>query len=203
MPTLLDRYLAGDRIEVWNELVALGDAVRREAVQADAIAVAEETMRRARYHIELVITRLAGMGYRFAAPAIERELDRVRKNITEPKFNSIMLRQVQNAVAAGSLPASALNPKEHPAFKRTLATLRKKQGALEAELERMATLSPLENPRVFYPPEEQTIENLAATERVAKGPLPISVRSWYKHVGYVCLGGAHPVLNPDGCATGW
>jgi hypothetical protein len=36
------RYLAGDRIEVWNELVALGEAVRRE-----------KTMRRARYNIEL------------------------------------------------------------------------------------------------------------------------------------------------------
>jgi hypothetical protein len=112
--TFLDRYVAGDRVEVWNELAALGEAVRREPVQADAIAVAEETMRRPRHNIELLITRLAGMGYRFAAPAMERELDRINEDITDPKFNSFMLRQVQTAVAAGRLRASALNPKEPP-----------------------------------------------------------------------------------------
>jgi hypothetical protein len=26
MRTLLDRYVAGDKVEVWNELVALGEA---------------------------------------------------------------------------------------------------------------------------------------------------------------------------------
>ena len=175
--------------------------MRRKPVQADAIAVAEETMRRARHNIELLIARLAGMGYRFAAPAMERELDRINKDIAEPKFNSYSLRQAQAAVAAGKLPASALNPKEHPAFKLTLGPLRKKKVALEAELERMTTMPPLENPRVFYPPEEQTSENLEDTERVAKGPLPLSIRSWYQHIGYVSLGGSHPALNPDGCAT--
>lgn len=201
MPTFLDRYLAGDRIGVWNELVALGEAARRKPVQADAEAVAEETMRRARCNVELLITRLAGMGYRFAAPTIERELEKIQKNITEPKFNSYVLRQLEKAVAEGKLPESALNPKEHPSFKLTLATLRKKKVALEAELERMATMDPLQNPRVFYPPEEQTSENLKSTEKVAKGPLPLSIRSWYRHVGYVSFSGAHPVINPDGCAT--
>jgi hypothetical protein len=65
----------------------------------------------------------------------------------------------------------------------------------------MEAMPPLENPRVFYPPEEQTKKNLARTEKFTKGPLPLSIRIWYQHVGYVSLAGSHPVLNPDGCAT--
>ena len=94
MPTFLDRYLTGDRIGVWNEFVALGEAVRRrKALLADAEAVAEETMRRARCNIELLISRLAGMGYRFAAPAIERELETIQKSIAEPKLDAYVLSQ--------------------------------------------------------------------------------------------------------------
>ena len=181
--------------------MALGEAVRRrKALLADAEAVAEETMHRARCNIELLISRLAGMGYRFAAPAIERELETIQKSITEPKLNAYVLSQLQKAVAAGKMPASVLNPKENPGFKLHLATLQKKKVALEAEIERMATMDPLENPRIFYPPEEQTAKNLKATEKVAKGPLPLSIRSWYRHVGYVSFAGAHPVINPDGFA---
>jgi hypothetical protein len=201
MPTYIDRYLAGDRVEVWDELMALGEAVRRKPVRADAIAVAEETMRRARHNIEALITRLSGMGYRFAAPAIERELEKIDKQITEPKFNSYVLLQLQKAVAEGKMPASVLNPKEHPAFKERLATLQREKTALEAELERMATMPPLENPRVFYEPEEQTAKNLRITEKVTNGPLPLSIRSWYQHVGFVSFAGSHPALNPDGSAT--
>ncbi|HTS27749.1 MAG TPA: hypothetical protein VMH81_17865 [Bryobacteraceae bacterium] len=116
MPTYIDRYLAGERIEVWNELVALGEAVRRKPVQADAIAVAKETMRRARHNIEALITRLSSMGYRFAAPSIERQLEKVNRQITEPKINPYVLRQLEKAVAGGKLPASMLNPRERPGF---------------------------------------------------------------------------------------
>ena len=183
--------------------MALGEAVRRrKALLADAEAVAEETMRRARCNIELLISRLAGMGYRFAAPAIERELETIQKSIAEPKLNAYVLSQLQKAVAAGKMPPSVLNPTENPGFKLHLATLQKMRVALEAEIERMATMDPLENPRIFYfyPPEEQTAKNLKATEKVVEGPLPLSIRSWYRHVGYVSFAGAHPVINPDGFA---
>jgi hypothetical protein len=198
----LNRYVAGDRMAVWSELAALGEGVRGKRMKADAEAVAEETMRRARYNIEILIPRLAGMGYRFAAPAIEREVAKIHKDMTEPKLNAYVLKQMEKAVAAGKLPESALNPKERPSFPLHLVTLRKKKIALEAELERMATMDPLENPRVFYPPEEQTSENLKRTEKLAKGPLPLSIRSWYRHIGYVSLCGEHPTINPGGCATG-
>jgi hypothetical protein len=65
--TYLDRYLRGDYVEVWEELVALGADVCdvSSPVAADALAVARETMRRARYNIVLLLRRLYEVGYRF------------------------------------------------------------------------------------------------------------------------------------------
>ena len=36
---------------------------------------------------------------------------------------------------------------------------------------------------------------------MAKGPVPISLRSWYEQVGSVSFEGAHAALNPDGNET--
>jgi hypothetical protein len=62
-----DRYQAGEHQQVWLELVALGDAVRQEPVYSDALAVASETMRRARENIQTLISRLHDVGYNFAS----------------------------------------------------------------------------------------------------------------------------------------
>jgi hypothetical protein len=53
----LERYLVGEHEQVWAELVALGEAVRDEPVYSDALVVARETMRRARWNIETLIPR--------------------------------------------------------------------------------------------------------------------------------------------------
>ncbi len=63
--TYLERYLAGENEQVWAELQELSAAVREEPLYSDALAVARETMRRARYNIELLIPRLSGLGYQF------------------------------------------------------------------------------------------------------------------------------------------
>lgn len=65
MPSYLERYLAGEHEPVWAELQALGAAVREEPVYSDALAVARETMRRARANIETLIARLNAQGWRF------------------------------------------------------------------------------------------------------------------------------------------
>jgi hypothetical protein len=201
MPTYIKRYLAGERVEVWNELMALGEAVRHKPLQTDANAVAKETMRRARCNIETLIPRLAGIGYRFAAPAIERELAKVNQRIAEPKINSYTLRLLQKEVDAGRLPASRLDARQSPGFESWMASQQEEKAALEAELERMAIMPPLENPRIFYEPEPGTAKNFSVLEKVTKGPLPLSIRTWYQHVGYVSFAGSHPVLNPAGSAT--
>jgi hypothetical protein len=50
---------------VWDELVALGDGVREEPVFTNTVAVANETMRRVRKNVEILIPRLAAKGYQF------------------------------------------------------------------------------------------------------------------------------------------
>ena len=60
-----DRYQRGERIQVWSDLIALGEAVRQEPVYSEAMAVARETMARARQNVETLITRLDGIGYEF------------------------------------------------------------------------------------------------------------------------------------------
>jgi hypothetical protein len=61
----LERYQAGEHNAVWAEMTALGDDVRQPPHLDCAWAVAHETMRRARHNVELIISRLDGIGYQF------------------------------------------------------------------------------------------------------------------------------------------
>jgi len=60
-----DRYDAGDREAAWAGLQDLGPRVREDPYAADALAVAYETMARARTNMETIARRLGEMGYRF------------------------------------------------------------------------------------------------------------------------------------------
>ena len=66
--TYLHSYQKGRFKEVWAELLALGPHIRHEPLYSDACAVVQETMRRARNNIELIIERLNELEYRFAYP---------------------------------------------------------------------------------------------------------------------------------------
>jgi len=207
MPTFEQRYLNGQYVEVWNDLIALGDRVRDKSVLSDAQSVADETMRRARHNLETLIPRLAAIGYRFAAPALERQLARIETTLANPQLAPYVRRQLERAVREGKADASVLDPARNKAAQLSLETKRREKTALLAELERMRTMPPLENPRVFYPPEDQaayaeekTETFLKHLEMRAKGPLPISLQAWYRRVGYVSFMGSHPVLNPEGTA---
>lgn len=68
MASYLERYRNGEYEAVWAELTALGDAVRDEDVYADAVAVADETMSRARLNVETLVSRLTSLGYNFVHP---------------------------------------------------------------------------------------------------------------------------------------
>ena len=68
MQSYLERYLDGEYLAVWSELVALGPAIRAEPVYTDAQSVAQEMMMRAKHNIELLIERLTKLEYRFIAP---------------------------------------------------------------------------------------------------------------------------------------
>lgn len=68
MPGFLERYGRGEREAVWTELAALGGRVREPGTYDDAVAVARETMRRARHNIGILIPRLHQMEYNFTYP---------------------------------------------------------------------------------------------------------------------------------------
>lgn len=65
MPGLLERYKGGEHEQVWSELLALGPAVREEPLYAEALAVAQETMWRAKRNVEILIDHLTSIRYRF------------------------------------------------------------------------------------------------------------------------------------------
>ena len=63
--SFLGRYCNGEYKEVWDELIALGPAVRERPHAKEARLVAQETMRRVAANVDTVIRRLGSMGYRF------------------------------------------------------------------------------------------------------------------------------------------
>jgi hypothetical protein len=70
MITYFERYQevasAGFRnTRVWAELTSFGAEIRQEPMYSDAMAVARETMSRARQNIEMLIDRLHTLEYRF------------------------------------------------------------------------------------------------------------------------------------------
>jgi hypothetical protein len=68
MQTYLQRYLDGEYIDVWAELVGLGVAIRDKDIILDAQAVAKEMMNRAKKNICILYERLESMKYRFVYP---------------------------------------------------------------------------------------------------------------------------------------
>lgn len=65
MERLLSRYLAGAYEQVWEELLSMGEDVRREPWSTEARTVAQETSRCVRHNCELLIARLEQLGWRF------------------------------------------------------------------------------------------------------------------------------------------
>lgn len=61
-----ERYEAGEHIDVWSELIALGENVREEPLRSEAIRVCREVVRRARYNLRTLYNRLLELGYQFA-----------------------------------------------------------------------------------------------------------------------------------------
>lgn len=68
-PTYYQRYLAGEYVPVWRELIALGESALQEPHRSDALAVCREVVRRAAANLRTLHTRLTGLGYQFSDPS--------------------------------------------------------------------------------------------------------------------------------------
>jgi len=104
MPTFLDRYRSGEHESVWTELLANGNDIRHEPIFSDGLAVAYETMIRARENIERLIPRLHNLGYIFESPLSSADpLDDV---VYAPPRPDVQERIAELERPAGVLPLS-------------------------------------------------------------------------------------------------
>jgi uncharacterized protein DUF6745 len=97
---LLDRYLAGDHVAVWRDLVAQGEAVRADPLAADALAVATETMRRVALNVDTLVSRLSIRRYTFTTA----EQGFASPRVSPPSRAAAMVARLEKR--AGTLPLS-------------------------------------------------------------------------------------------------
>ncbi len=193
MLSFYDRYQAGEHQQVWSELVALGDNVRQQPVYSDALAVAIETMRRARANTETLIGRLHDIGYKFpsgreAGMAVARMLEGLAAQAPD------LLKM------AGSIPPEILGAAS--------GWIARPQDA-QAGIERLAKMMmgagmaqplrhPLEDGAVYGRAShyDDLWSDIDFVEGELRGPLPLSLRAWYENIHHVSFKGSHPILNP-------
>jgi hypothetical protein len=150
MATFLQRYLNGDYIAVWDDLVALGEKVRHQRYKADALAVAAKTMRRARHNVELLIQRLDEMGYRFVTIQVRYDCER----LAESRF-----LRAQQRIALKLHPGDMtlqFTQEEHRSGARATA--------IKLAAKASSGKRPLKNPEVLHRPTNRTSQQLAKME---------------------------------------
>jgi hypothetical protein len=188
------RYAAGEHEAVWDEMVALGPRIREAPFAAPAEAVAQETMRRARRAIGMLLPRLVAEGYRFGQPGAAAAGPRVAMG---PGGATMGLGDLF-AAARGVDPDKV--PKElRGGFARLLGALGAAAGTPRAKAAKPA--DPLQDRDVFGPPDGDAARLVA---RLAKRGilLPLSLRFWLEEVGRVDLCGRHPLLCPPAAPGG-
>jgi hypothetical protein len=196
MATFLDRYLGGECVAVWRELASLGKEVRNKRYAADASAVARETMRRARHNVEILITRLDAIGYRFMAL---KDHDRITKEANSRVFRIIM--EISAKMDPGDKRRSDhIRILRSPEYRKELEE--RANHARQATIQSLDGVghgapSSLKNPNVWSSPGKQTAKELNQLEKLAGGPLPLSLRAWYEEVGGISLLGWHSLLSPN------
>ena len=198
MPALFDRYQSGDRQGVWDELHSVGARVRDPEVYGDAMAVAQETVRRARANFETIIQRLDAMGYRFEdeealAEKRDQRLDRI---------GGLMAVFESRAKAGpGHIP-------EH-AFQKLMGsfdTAKRLQGILQGQRANQPApprvTNHLEDELIYRRASKDAARNIADAERQLGGPLPLLLAAWWEQIDSISLAGSHPALCPAAAPMG-
>lgn len=175
---LYDRYVAGDRRQVWEELQALGEAVRTEPHAADALAVAYETMRRVEANVRTLVERLPTLDYRFRTEASawrgqERAID-IALDL-DPRPSEVGMRS--------------------PHVRKVMEMMLEMRRKLALQVEAARKLPRDHTPHAHTLPPADTANHLKRLEKKA-GTLPLSLRAFYEVVGAVDLRGSHPSLSP-------
>ena len=210
--SFLERYQAGECEAVWEDLVALGSGVRHELYLADAQAVARETMRRARQNVETLIGRLEQLDYGFldSYSSAHKNLDRLNQLEGMLQGTSLPKMAFGGGIAESAkqlgMDPQAMMAKAMEQARERMATLmpemipkmNEMKDRAQRDVAKASKKPPLQDPAVFCPPGKDTAKLLAKVEKMAGGPMPLSLRAWYEEVGGVSLMGSHPTLNTEG-----
>jgi hypothetical protein len=181
MAGLLQRYQNGERREVWNDLTALGDAVRQPQYLREAQGVARETMIRARHNVETLIPRLDKLGYRF-----HTHLDSMRESVNSIEQAMRLSDEMERMNAGSPAPFGGLGK-----LAAMIMPKLREQTAGPAPV----IVDPLRHPDVWQQPDAATAKRLDDFEQAIGGPLPLSLRAWCETVGAVSFMGSHPLLG--------
>ena len=200
-----DRYQRGERIEVWSDLIALGDAVRQEPVYSDAVAVARETMTRARENVETLITRLDGIGYEFLTP--QRAMQGLAAHLegmqafAAKQLEALHTNQFTGFESLEAIQAGFIKNQFVPAAEQIANSPRMQQLVewMRAGESAESPANSLGDMNIYTRAANRDAE-LENVERILGGPLPISLRAWSEAVTRVSFLGSHPVLNPRAVA---
>ncbi len=181
MPTFLERYQAGDHLQVWADLEALGDAVRGDRFAGDAQAVAHETMKRVRHNAEIVVERLVSLGYQFESDSggTGDMLERMQRG----------MEQTDRLVEFSRNNRSAPDP-NFPEFHASVESLRRQNEAVAQQRnearEKLKALQEQNRERgrasaksqAIKPPSPSAADETAEIEEWAGGALPLSLKRW-------------------------
>lgn len=199
MATLLERYVAGDCVAVWEELRQFGPKVRDPKIFDDALAVARETVRRARQNFVAIIQRLDGMGYRFEDA--ENSSEDAQQNLADlTKFADSFAPQAQ--AAAENFPvggeAQASMQKLFAAFKgmQSMLSSAQKSAANKPKAKPKRITDHTKDPNILAPPRKNIAEQLAKFQKKLGGPMPLILQAWYEEIGAIYLLGSHPQVCP-------
>jgi hypothetical protein len=182
--TCLKRYISGEYEQVWHELQALGAAVREEAVYADALAVARETMRRIRKNIETLILRLTQIGFVFGYDHLLLARLSRPQNFSgwEAYFRMLSWVREQPPVF---LPSNLLD--------EALADRMRNDYAFEIHPEEEAAA--YREDWLQDPTSPPYMKHYLDEIEQEVGPIPLSMRAWYEEVGAVNFYGYHAGWN--------
>ena len=172
---LYDRYVTGERENVWRELVELGSSVRCDGHAADALAVAYEIMGRVNENVKTLVQRLSAMGYAFQTQAALHDTAMGRMQSTLDQMSSIQ------------------TPGNFPGADKMFEQMKGFQGMFAGLMAKMAEKPKSTKVRAHVPPGPGTWKAIRKLEKTA-GPLPLSLRAFYAVVGEVDLIGSHPAI---------
>lgn len=201
----LSRYQAGEHEAVWAEMTALGGDVRQPPHLDHAWAVARESMRRARHNVELIISRLDGIGYQFwngergtlAPQRLKMWLGGRTIEYPSPEAAARDALSIDPSIT----PTAGMRHHVEQAKQRLASLLgpfmEQQRLAAEHQEQRLKKQAEITDHRedggVFSPPTKGEIAFIRKLEK--KGMfLPLSLRAWAEQVGDVTLAGAHPAL---------